>query len=338
MTRRSGLAVVVLLLLAVSAAWPELRPLETGQPEGLPHRINVPPPRGTEMAPRTAAGEAVAPRGWGDGPPVLTVSLVDGSRLRGTSSLSELTLHSDALGKLTVALQRIATVKFGKPPGTVTLSLQNGDRIQAGLVDTKLVLTSVVGVVHVPLDKVLEMRLSRGGGPLEWNIVPFPQNSDWPGPRGKPSLVTAEEVVSCGQPVRSTQSFNAPAVFECEVVLDELVTNDGAIWINLVPKDAEAHLNPPPATVTVQLGYSHPGGRNGGLSVDGLRLTKRPMMIEPGKSYRLAIEVLTDKIRVSLDGQEYVAEGVTAPADGFQIRLMGWQPNNVWRVRDFRAR
>ena len=50
----------------------------------------------------------------------LTVTLADGSRLRGTTSLKELSLRSEALGKLSVQFERIASVKFSKDRESAT--------------------------------------------------------------------------------------------------------------------------------------------------------------------------------------------------------------------------
>lgn len=95
--------------------------------------------------------------------PRLTVNLTDGSKLIGATTLKALTLRSEALGKLSVPLERIASVKFSKDRESVTVTLQNGDKIQAGLADTTLPLTTVFGPVTVPLDKATEIQFTVPG-------------------------------------------------------------------------------------------------------------------------------------------------------------------------------
>jgi len=272
-------------------------------------------------------------------PPQLIVCLTDGSRLRGTTTLQVLTLRSEALGKLTVPLERIRQVKFSKDRESVTVTLHNGDRLQAGLADTTLALTTLFGPVTVPLDKVTEMQVRTGGRQaVEWEIEPFPQDSNWGGPRGQPCRLEDDGIVFFGQPIRTKQTFAAPTAFESDVVWEEGRQSDGALWFNLVPKGAEPGLNPPPGNIMVTFGYRQPGGRGGHVSVDQQQLTREPFVLEKGKAYRLMVEVLADRIRVTLDGQAYESAPMKYGFEEFHVRLMGWQPGNTWRVRNVSVR
>jgi hypothetical protein len=160
-----GLA--ALLAATGHAALPiNVEPLETNSPPGS---IVVPPPRGATPTAPPVARPANAPLPV---TPQLVLSLVDGSKLRGTTTAKELTLKSEALGKLTVPLERIRQVKFSKDRESVTITLLNGDRIQAALGDTKLALTTLFGLVTVPLDKATEMQVQVGrGGPKPQGLV-----------------------------------------------------------------------------------------------------------------------------------------------------------------------
>jgi len=91
--------------------------------------------------------------------------------LLGTTTLKELTLHSAALGKLAIALEKIRSVKFSKDRESVTVTLHNGDRIQAAVADTKLALATLVGAVTVPLDKVMEIQMRPAAGTPEKGLV-----------------------------------------------------------------------------------------------------------------------------------------------------------------------
>lgn len=163
------LALSVVLAQAAITVPPE--PAETNV---APGSIVVPPPRGAapDAPPVTRPANASLPT-----TPQLVLSLTDGSKLIGTTTLKALTLRSDALGKLTVPLERIASVKFSKDHESVTVTLRNGDKIQAGLSDTTLPLTTAFGLVTVPLDKVTEMqvRVAHSGpvpkGLVLWNTL-----------------------------------------------------------------------------------------------------------------------------------------------------------------------
>jgi len=146
------LTIHAVLLQAAIIVPPE--PTETNAPPGS---IVVPPPRGTPSAEKPMGTSTNAPAV--PDVPQLVVSLSDGSKLIGTTTLKELALRSEALGKLTVPLGRIASVKFSKDRESVTVTLHNGDRLQAGLADTTLALTTLFGPVTVPLDKVTEMQV-----------------------------------------------------------------------------------------------------------------------------------------------------------------------------------
>jgi hypothetical protein len=82
--------------------------------------------------------------------------MTDGSRVIGSTSLESLTVRSEALGKLTVPLSQVLTVKFSKDHEQVVLMFRNGDQIKGSLAETSLELVTLFGAVAVPLDKATE--------------------------------------------------------------------------------------------------------------------------------------------------------------------------------------
>ena len=273
-----------------------------------------------------------------ESPVQLMVCLTDGSRIAGETSLTSLPLRSVALGKVEIPIEKIRTIKFSADHTSAMVALGNGDKVQGGIETVSLKLRTLVGVVTIPLDKTTEIEVRQCGGSLvEWEALPFPTTSDWPGPRGEPATIDSGEVVLRGRPVRTKQTYSGPLNFECELTLERLRGNDGAVWVSFVPEGSNPDTDPPPETVTVELGYQQRNGSGGHLRVRGQQL-KQLFEFEAGKSYRLGIEVLPNAMRVTLNDQVFEAEGVTLPFKTFHIQLQGWQPVNVWHVRNFTVR
>ena len=281
-----------------------------------------------------------------ESPVQLVVSLTDGSRVAGGTSLASLPLQSGALGKVEIPIEKIRTIKFSADHKSATVSLGNGDKVQGGIEMVSLRLRTLVGVVTIPLDKTTEIEVRQGGGNLvEWDILPFPRDSDWPGPRGKPATVDDGEIVIQGQPVCAKQTYSAPLSFECEFTVDQPLTHGEFAAITFIPEGTDIGVYWPVGAVNVVLLYEGAGNDGGHLDItqwgrrpDLVSLTKEPFALQAGKPYHLRVEVLSDALRVTLNGQVYKAEGVTLPFKAFHIRLYGWKPDKVWHVRNVTVR
>lgn len=272
----------------------------------------------------------------------LEVSLTDGSRLFGETSLDGIPLLTDGLGKVDISLGFISSISFSADQEPASLKLRNGDALRGNIDGLKdFSLKTVVGEVSVPLKAVREMRVHPGvsGSAVEWDVLPFPKGSDWPSWRGTPATVDAGEIVLRGQPVCTVQSYSAPLSFECNATLDQLVSDDGCIWVDLIPDGPDAEPNMPPGNVAIQLGYHQRGPGGGMFTIANMgnppeNLGPEPFGMQAGKPYHIEIEVLADTIRATLNGQVFESK-LTLPFKTFHIELMGWQPGNTWRVRDF---
>ena len=271
----------------------------------------------------------------------LVVSLTDGTRVVGETTLTSLSFRSAALGRVGIPLEKIRAVKFSADHESASIALQNGDKVQGSLGADSLTLRTLLGRVTVPLEKTAEIEVRLSGGSLvEWDVLPFPRNSDWPGPQGEPATLAPNEAVLRGQPVRTKQTYPATLSFECEVTLEKLaINNNGCLWIALEPEGSDPNLEWPAESVVVELGYNQINGRDGHLNINrgrtATRLNDAPLVLEGGKPYRLRVELLPDRMRVTLNGQAFEAKGVTLPFKACHIQLMGWQPANTWHVRNF---
>jgi len=89
----------------------------------------------------------------------LMVSLTDGSRLIGTTTLTNLPLRSEALGTIAVRLEKVRSLQFSPDHESLVVAFANGDKLQGSLGTLSLELQTVLGVVTVPMEKTLEIRV-----------------------------------------------------------------------------------------------------------------------------------------------------------------------------------
>jgi hypothetical protein len=266
----------------------------------------------------------------------LDVSLSDGSRLVGEPTLTSIPFTSDDVGKMNLPLAYLRSLSLDH--GMASVRMRNDDKIRGSITGMKeLSLKTVVGTLTIPIEMVQEMKVHLAGGQeMDWEVLPFPKDSNWMGGRGQAATVDGGEVVLQGQPVWTKQTYAVPQSFRCDVALDQTVSNDGCLWVVLIPDGADAEAMVPPQNVAIQLGYHQPGGDSGMLTVaaQGMQpmdVGKGPFAFQAGKAYHLEIEVKPDVIRTTLNGEAFESR-ITVPFKSFRIELMGWQPMNTWRV------
>ena len=182
-----------------------------------------------------------------------------------------------------------------------------------------------------------------GSRPLAWDALPFPRDSDWPGPKGLPAHIEDGDLILQGRQARTRSTYSVPLTIECEFLLEARSGTDGALEIRLVPIDQPADSN---LTQTLYLALSYqPSGEasvaiescNGSIRAETL-WGRKPFELRVGKPNQLGIELQLDGIRFTINGQTFEAKGVTVPYDRFYIQIWGWQPVNRWHVRNFVVR
>jgi hypothetical protein len=182
-----------------------------------------------------------------------------------------------------------------------------------------------------------------GPRPIVWNQLPFPKDSDWPGSKGTPPTVVQGELVLEAQDVRSQRSYSVPLTIECEAYPDNPTAPHTWLQVKFVPVGQPTDREPTQSTKLV-MGNRHgpPSGDQNVVFIqrhDG-SVTKeiwgeQPFTIKTGEPYRLKLEILPDRMRITLNGQAFDAPGVTLGYKAFHIQLDGWQPPNRWHVRSF---
>jgi hypothetical protein len=179
---------------------------------------------------------------------------------------------------------------------------------------------------------------------LAWDTLPFPENSNWTGPKGSPAQIKDGDLVLQGQMVRTHETYSTPLVVECEVELENRTAPDGYVGVEFVPAGAPRDLAPTRFR-SFRIIYRNPGAYSGkdGLAVfgrddsagDKMLWGEAAFYVDAKKSYTIRLEIAADHVHGLINGKSYDFQGVTIPYKQFYIQLEGWQPTNRWHVRKF---
>ncbi len=271
------------------------------------------------------------------------LQLRDGSVLFGQISHDHLLLNSQALGAIQIAFAQVQSVSVGKAARSDIIKLINGDEVRGTVQLPQLQITTLLGELAISREFLVELLVMDRQG-VEWVVLPFPADSDWPAPRGEAAQVKDGEVLLRGQPVRSRDTFAVPCRIEFEFVCEEARSNDGAIGVQLLspgqPLDQSVR-----ECVQLWLGYHSPGGRDGFVMFQRFAASVRsetiwgeePLRFETNSPTRLRLDLWPDKTVLTLGDQTIEASSVKLPYETFQIQLQGWQPTNHWRVKNLRV-
>jgi hypothetical protein len=183
--------------------------------------------------------------------------------------------------------------------------------------------------------------------PLAWDPLSFPNDSDWPGPKGGPAKLAGNALVLQGQDVRTKGLYGAPLTVEYDVELEARATSDGSFEVKFIPSGEPAE-SEPHQMVKFRMIFRNPGAYSG---KDGLAIERRsgslrgdtvwgeePFDLRPAVSYHVILEILADRFRMTINKRTYEALGVTVPYKLFYVQLSSWQPQDKWLVRNFAVR
>ena len=180
---------------------------------------------------------------------------------------------------------------------------------------------------------------------VTWQALPFPTDSDWPGPTGDPAVITPNEVIINGRPARSQEVFSGPLTINCDFFVEARTTEDGVFTLNFAspgqPLDKDLAFR-----TAFQMIYRNPGSYSG---QDGLQIVQVnngsgtvvwgeiPFTVTGGTTYHLSMDVAANgALSLSINGQSYSLPNSTAvPFSQFQLDLGGWQPGDYWHVQNF---
>lgn len=182
---------------------------------------------------------------------------------------------------------------------------------------------------------------------VTWQALPFPTDSNWPGPFGEAAVITANEVILNGRPARSVQAFSGPLSIQCDVSLAARTNGTGVFTLSLLPLGQP--LDKDLASQTAfQMIYRNPGngsGQDGLLIVQianksGTRVWGEvPFTVTAGTFYHISMDVAASgALSLSINGLPYSLPSTTAvPFSQFQLQLGGWMPGDFWHVTNFTA-
>jgi hypothetical protein len=182
-----------------------------------------------------------------------------------------------------------------------------------------------------------------GPRPLAWDALPFPRNSDWPGPKGLPAHIEDGDLILQGREARTRSAYSVPLTIECEFLLEARSGTDGGLAIRLIPPDQPADLN---ITQTLYLVLSYRPSGEAIAEIQSCNASStaktlwggKPFDLRVGKPNQLQIDLRREGMRFTVNGQTFEAGDVVVPYDRFYIQIWGWQPVNRWHLRNFVVR
>lgn len=176
---------------------------------------------------------------------------------------------------------------------------------------------------------------------ITWQLLPWPDNQNWPGSQGSPAVTNGDQIILTGQDVLSLQTFTAPLTITCDVVLPAKSTTDGTFELFFVPTGEKTNLLPNP---DIELDMSESQSGDDYLDVQenhGALIPQGPIPypIATQTVYHVSVVVAANRqVTWSINGQDVALTNlIVVPYAKFQLRLSTWQPPQVWQISNFNA-
>lgn len=312
------------------------------------------PVAATQDRPGVAAKPSSSPTGTNGVTPSLqlTLSLIDGSRLHATVAQTDLSvgLVTDILGTLNIPLDKIAELDLNPEESRAVVTFQNGDQLRGLIHVRSFKVQTVLGLISVPVNIIrhMEVRPSSGGarllGPEDWESLPFPSNSDWPGARGEASQITKEGIFLRGQPVRTRRPVRFPLTWECEAKCSARGDDpEGTYVLIYFFPEGPRHNEQPLTAILFKLAVKASGS---GLKLTPFLYESLGNMLNPrelwrgqsipfafDKKYRVRLKFNIDTVTVSVnDHTETSRIASTISMQEAFIQLWNWQPTSRWSL------
>jgi hypothetical protein len=174
-------------------------------------------------------------------------------------------------------------------------------------------------------------------------VLPFPRNSDWPGPKGQSATVAQGKIALQGQPIRSEKVYSLPVTIELEVMVEERVSSDGFFSIIAHAPGLADDVEPREGN-KLQLTYRNRGGKDvfallkSTLAVNQKEkianlMGEEPIEINPGVYYKLKLSLSNNQAVVTVNNRQYQPVPFEPPGRMVQFSLQSWQPTAKWHIR-----
>ena len=174
---------------------------------------------------------------------------------------------------------------------------------------------------------------------VTWQILPWPDDQNWLGPRGNPAVTNGNQVTLTGQDVRTVQSFTGPSTISFDVSMQAKITPDGGFHLQFVPTGEPVNLLANP-NIDLQMNWGNLTlgdtlgvQQNNGSYLWGLN----PFTFSAGTVYHYSVTVAGNgQIGWSINGADVgLSNSIVLPFSNYQLRLVSWQPTAVWQVSNF---
>ena len=172
-----------------------------------------------------------------------------------------------------------------------------------------------------------------------WQILPFPDDSDWGGPYGQPATTNGNVVTLYGRSVRTVQNFSGPLHISYDVFLQARTASDGSLDLLFLPTGVVSNLSSP--NMKLKMEYVNSGSDD--LVITSTNATvawgPAPFSLSAQTVYHCAVDVTASGgLTWIINNQtNAIPGGVNMPYGSYQLGLTGWQPDNVWQVSNFAA-
>ena len=174
---------------------------------------------------------------------------------------------------------------------------------------------------------------------VTWQDLPWPDDSNWGGPRGQPAVTNGNQITMTGQDVRSVQSFAGPLTISYDLFLPSKTTTDGGFYLIFAPIGQPTNLLANPSielymtfsTVTSDQMYAFKDRSTPNL------FGPYPFTVNAQTVYHTTVDVANNgQVDWTVNGQTIpLSNSVVVPYSSYQLRLSSWQPTQVWQVNNF---
>jgi hypothetical protein len=176
-----------------------------------------------------------------------------------------------------------------------------------------------------------------------WQALPFPSDSDWPGPFGSPAVISPNKISMTGQPVRTLESYSGPLTITFDTFLQTNLTANGSLNVLFGPSGTASNLTPLPS---LWFEMDLPNGNGSGAFLQLEEWTSvhsrtsiwtSAFSFAVGATNHVSLTLSSGALTgFTVNNQSYTAPvSAVLPVSPFQIQMSSQQPTDPWTVLNF---
>ena len=174
---------------------------------------------------------------------------------------------------------------------------------------------------------------------VTWQFLPWSDDSSWLGAQGSQAVTNGSQITMTGHDVLSVQSFSGANTIAFDVSIGALTTSDGTFRFQIVPTGSPTNLIPA-ISLSLSAGFGNiPLGGNIEAGTNGTDLAGYPAAYNftANTTYHEVVTIAANgQVGWSVNNQDMgLGSTLSVPYNSYQIRLISWQPTQVWTVDNF---